>query len=198
MRVLVLFLLAVFGMLLPATAISAQVRDTDGEKGFWAQTALRGISFDGLNSETVRHAARQGYELSNGQMVDLSRWYSPRFPNLSTMFETQINSDFSLIWGASLGESGEKYRLGPSGTIGFALRRPMGKHATLNFEVVAQTGGALSEGLCIADYGAIGGVQPVNCRLAASTMSPKKTLEYRWDDPAMTVARVQLSYVLKF
>jgi hypothetical protein len=38
--------------------------------------------------------------------------------------------------------------------------------------------GGLKEKSCTADYGDIGGVQAVNCRLAASTLEPSSTLQY--------------------
>ncbi len=198
MRVLGIFFSACFAWALLSAAGAAQPRDYATEGDFWAQTMLRGLSFDGLNSGIVRHAARQSFELSGGGAVDLGKWYSPDFPNLSASFETKVSRNMSLVWGGSLGEAGAKYRLGPSGTIGFVMRQPVGAHGTLSLEVIAQTGGALREGTCRADYGSIGGVQAVNCRLAASTLSPRQTLQYRWDLPSTTVAQVQLKYEIKF
>ena len=36
----------------------------------------------------------------------------------------------------------------------------------------------MKERACTADYGDIGGVEQVNCRLAASEMTPTETLKY--------------------
>lgn len=183
---------------LPAGLGHAQSAWLIEEQGFWSQTALTGFSFDGLNAGAVRDAARQSFELSGGDAVDLSRWYGPRFPNFTVSFESALNENVSLIWGGSLGEAGEKYRLGPSATLGLALRQQVGRRGTLQLKLVMQHGGALRERSCIGDFGAIGGLQEVNCRLAASTLAPAETLQYLWNDPNQTVAWVELSYVIRF
>lgn len=185
-------------LLLAAGSSAAQGRAQAAEAGFWAATALRGLSFDGLNSQIVRQAARDSFELSGGQLVDLAKWYSPKFPNLSASFQTQINRDVALIWGGSIGEAGTKYRLGPSGVIGLAMQRRVGKFAMLRIDVAGQFGGALQERPCVGDYGAIGGVQQVNCRLAASPLPPKQTLQYQWDEPAAALGFIQITYQVKF
>lgn len=43
-------------------------------------------------------------------------------------------------------------------------------------------GGRLRERSCVANYGEIGGVQAVNCRLAASVLPPGQTLGYLFND----------------
>ncbi|MDZ7906776.1 MAG: hypothetical protein U5N55_14145 [Cypionkella sp.] len=198
MRVFLFVLLWGFVGLGDVGPARAQTFGEASEAGFWGQTSLRGLSLDGLNAQKVRQAARGSYELSGGGAVKLAKWYSPDFPNLSASFETNIGHGVSVIWGGSLGESGAKYRLGPSAVVGFALRRPAGRNATFNLEVIGHVGGDLFEDLCVADYGSLGGVQPVNCRLAATALPPKKTLEYRWDDSVTALATIQLSYQLRF
>lgn len=198
MRMRVITAIVFVGWFCTGGSAASQDYALPSEGGFWNTTKLRGLSFDGLNSHIVRQAARDSFELSDGGKVALSKWYSPTMPNISATFETKIGRDAALIWGGSLGESGVKYRLGPSGTIGFALRRPVGKRATLSLELLGQFGGALREETCIADYGALGGVQQVNCRLAATALPPKETLNYRWDEVGVSVANLRISYQVKF
>ncbi len=175
----------------------AQVQPA-ADGGIFASTRLVDLSFDGMNSGIVRQAARQGFELSGGDPVDLSRWYAPQMPNLRAVFSTQVSRDLALVWGGSLGERGTKYSLGPSGVIGMTYRRQISRRATLGVEVYGQFGGALREGSCMGDYGALGGVQEVNCRLAASTLSPRQTLDYLWNAPPSVDASVRLTYQFRF
>jgi hypothetical protein len=166
--------------------------------GLMRATRLTGLSFDGLNSNVVRAAAQDGLELSGGEMLGLNTWYTPAFPNISASFETQLARGVSVLWGGSIGESGPKYSLGPSGMIGLAVRRPVALRGMLSLEVMGTLGGALRERSCVGDYGALGGVQPVNCRLAASTLPPKETLSYLWNEPPAAYASVRLAYIFQF
>jgi len=181
-----------------AFAAHGQGRHFDGASPFVAQTQLVGLSFDGMNSGIVRQAAASGFELSSGAVVDLSAWYSPRLPNLTAVFSTEIRPGLSMIWGGSLGESGAKYSLGPSGVIGFSMRRPVGRNAQIVLQAHGKFGGALTETPCVGDYGALGGVQTVNCRLAASALPPAQTLGYLWNLPAAMQATVKLTYEWRF
>lgn len=192
------WMFAAFVWLTAANAVVAQSPVLGAQSSFWSQTDLRGLSFDGLNSHIVRSAAHEGFELSGGEYVDLSNWYSPEFPNISASFETQLRPNLSMIWGGSLGESGTKYTLGPSGMIGFAYRRPVGKSAIISLEMLSVFGGALRERSCTANYGSLGGVQAVNCRLAATTLSPKQTLQYLWDEPPTATTTLRIAYSLQF
>lgn len=175
-----------------------QVGSADADSAFLAQTQLVGLSFYGLNSGTVRQAARQGFELSNGTPADLAFWYSPQFPNISAVFATDLGRGVSLIWGGSIGERGPKYSLDPSGVVGILLRQPMGPRAELTFQVYGQFGGALRESPCLGDYGALGGIQAVNCRLAASILPPVETLGYLWNTAPTAQATAKLTYELRF
>jgi hypothetical protein len=192
----------IFGLLVASYAAVgcafAQGFGTVRSDGFLRSTQLRHMSFDGLNSNIVRSAAQQGFELSNGAPVDLQRWYSPDFPNLSASFQTQISRDFALIWGGSLGESGEKYTLGPSGIVGFSYARKLGKKSKISVDLVNYFGGALRERACSGDYGAFGGVQSVNCRLAASVLAPSTTLNYLWNTEPSFASVVRVTYTLRF
>lgn len=183
---------------LPGSFAAAQGVMIDANNRFMASTYLIGLSFEGLNSSRVRQAARDGFELSNGAQVDLAGWYSPRFPNVSATFATQVSPRLSLLWGASLGERGAKYTLGPSGMIGITVRQPLGRRSWLNLEVYGHFGGALRESSCTGDYGAIGGVQRVNCRMAASILPPAQTLDYLWNEPPVSFGQLKLSYEFRF
>jgi hypothetical protein len=162
------------------------------------QTRVLGLSLETMNSGIVRDAARQGFELSGGGMVDLARWYSPTRPNLTAIFATDLGPDLALIWGGSTGESGAKYSLGPSRVLGLAIHRPLGRAAQLDLELVGYFGGALSESACLGDYGAIGGTQYVNCRLAASYLPPAETLPLLWNFPPTTEVTLKVTYRLQF
>lgn len=57
------------------------------------------------------------------------------------------------------------------------------KNAKLSFQsTFVPFGGRLKEKICIADYGDIGGVQRVNCRLEATELEPKETLKYLFNE----------------
>ena len=64
---------------------------------------------------------------------------------------------------------------------------------TLSLTVSGIFGGRLTESPCEADYGDIGGIQTVNCRLAASVLAPEETLKY-----LMNAAPNRLSLSLSF
>lgn len=173
-----------------APAAFAQSDDA-GLDGFWGSTHLVGFSLDTPQSQFVRSAAQNGFELSEGGVVDLNGWYSPDVPNFSATFLTQLNPDIDLVWGAAIGERGPKYRLGPEATLGLVMRRKLGRNTAVQVDVYGQYGGALRESACVGDYGDLGGLQQVNCRLAASILPPDETLAYLWQQPA------QLSYALR-
>jgi hypothetical protein len=103
-----------------------------------------------------------------------------------------------LLWGISTGERGEKYRIAPALQIGGMVQVELSRNSKLTFSVSAMLGGQLQEQTCTADYGAIGGIQQVNCRLAASTLAPADTLDYLLRVSARDEARVALLYELRF
>lgn len=178
--------------------IAAQTLNAGPNQSAPNGTSLIGLSFHGLNSAAVRQAARDGFELSGGAVADMGHWYSPRFPNVSATFLTTVSPHLSLLWGGSLGERGPKYSLGPAGMFGVMIRRPMGRRSWLNLEAVGHFGGALRESSCLGDYGAIGGVQAVNCRLAASVLPPAQTLDYLWNTPPIWHGQVKISFEIRF
>jgi hypothetical protein len=133
-----------------------------------------------------------GYELSDGTRVSFDHWYHSDW--VDTRFEmlTQFSDDFGVLWGASTGQRAPKVRINPSLKLGIILQRQPTPSTTLSLTVSTILGGNLNELPCTADYGAIGGVQTVNCRLAASPLPPAETLKYlKKDAPSRLTLRLQ-------
>lgn len=183
--------IGLFALQLAGTAHGQMVGPWQDD-GIWGRSRLVDLTNGGLNSDLVRSAAAQGFELSGGQAVDLQRWYSPRVPNLSAAFLTEVSPHFGVIWGGAVGERGEKYTLGPTATLGVVFRKSIAHNLVLEMEVSGIYGGRLRERACVGNFGAIGGVQRVNCRLAATLIAPKETLNYLWDEPARAVGVLRL------
>lgn len=122
-----------------------------------------------------------GYELSNGDWVSFRNWYKTDWKNLQLTMLTEMTENLGIIWGLGTGEEGEKYRIDPSLKLGFVYQTPITQRLVFDMNASIIVGGKLSEQSCTADYGAIGGVQQVNCRLAASTLAPEETLSYLYN-----------------
>jgi hypothetical protein len=58
--------------------------------------------------------------------------------------------------------------------------------------------GKLREKSCTADYGEIGGVQEVNCRMAASILPPSETLKYKFNDKPIDFMAINVVFQYKF
>ena len=129
-------------------------------------------------SGKVQNLQDGGYETAYGKAISFNRWYSTRWTDVSVAWMTQFTKNFGVIFGGSTGERGEKYRIAPSFKLGFVAQTAIGRNASLSFRVTSVLGGQLKEKTCIADYGEVGGVQTVNCRLAASILEPSETLKY--------------------
>lgn len=119
-----------------------------------------------------------GYELSGGATVKFKRWYKTDWVDTRLNWMTLLTPDVGLLFGFSTGERGQKYEIRPSLRLGLLAQRSIGKRTLLSFRASTTVGGQLREKTCTADYGDIGGVQKVNCRLAASTLAPEDTLQY--------------------
>lgn len=122
-----------------------------------------------------------GYELSSGDWVSFRDWYKTDWKNLQLTMLTEMTENLGIIWGLGTGEEGEKYRIDPSLKLGFVYQTPITQRLVFDMNASIIVGGKLSEQSCTADYGAIGGVQQVNCRLAASTLAPEETLSYLYN-----------------
>jgi hypothetical protein len=58
--------------------------------------------------------------------------------------------------------------------------------------------GAMTEGTCTADYVELGGIQTVNCRLAADIIPPEETLDHLVNIGGDTDAKISVSFSLAF
>ncbi|MEI7530958.1 MAG: hypothetical protein WCK52_03415 [Betaproteobacteria bacterium] len=123
-----------------------------------------------------------GFDTSGGGKVSFQPWYSTNWTDARVTFMTQLTEHVGLIWGISSGESGQKYTIDPSMKVGIAFHQVLDKRSSISARVTTIVGGNLHEAPCSADYGDIGGVQNVNCRLAASTLQPSQTLQYLFND----------------
>jgi hypothetical protein len=119
-----------------------------------------------------------GYELSDGTWVSFDKWYHSDWVDLRFEMLTQFSDNFGIIWGASTGQQADKIRIDPSAKLGVIFQQQPTPSTVLSLTVSSTLFGNLSESPCIADYGAIGGIQSVNCRLAASPLPPADTLKY--------------------
>lgn len=142
------------------------------------RTRLVGIEQGSAQSASARSLGRGGYELSNGDWVDFQPWYSSRWIDMRASFLTEITERTGFLWGVSTGERGEKYKIDPGLQIGFIHVIDFGENSNLTISLRSVLWGNLEERACVADYGDIGGIQRVNCRLAATPLPPEETLGY--------------------
>lgn len=129
-------------------------------------------------SRRVRDMGRQRYELADGQDAGVRDWFQASWTDTELLFLTPLRRDTGLVWGFSTGEHGPKYRIDPGLYLGFRHLNTVSRRTWWSFQLTALFGGRLTERSCTADYGEIGGVQEVNCRLAASELPPAETLAY--------------------
>ena len=158
-----------------------------------AATFILGISQGSSLTQTVETIEGGGYELAGGDKVSFVRWYHTDWPDTRIDMLTQLSSHFGILWGASTGEHGEKFNIDPAFKLGMIVQQQPTPATTLTLTVSGIFGGRLTESPCEADYGDIGGIQTVNCRLAASVLAPEETLKY-----LMNAAPNRLSLSLSF
>ena len=139
-----------------------------------------------------------GYESAQGQWIAMRPFYRTKWTDARISWMTAISPSAGLIWGLSTGERAEKYTIAPSMKLGFVLTSEPRGNAFFSLRATTVVGGQLRERPCSADYGAIGGVQAVNCRLAASTMAPAETLKYLLQERPRGRNSVTLEYKLLF
>ena len=123
-----------------------------------------------------------GFETSEGSWVGFKKWYSSNWTDARAAWVTQVTPSWGVIWGGSTGERAEKYSISPSLKLGFVFQTPVQKNAFVSLKGTTIFGGRLKEKSCVADYGEIGGVQEVNCRLAATPLEPSETLNYNLNE----------------
>lgn len=169
------------------------------QAGDWLErTYLIDVFTGSSRSRLANNLSRGTLELSDGTLIPFSNWYAPRGPELNVEFLTQINKNFGVLWGIGFGERGEKYTIDPSLSLGFLGRIELGKRSALVIRATFVIGGNFNEKPCKANYGAIGGIQDVNCRLSASILPPAETLSYLIHRPGYRDSKVSLRYEFRF
>lgn len=187
-----LFLVCCGALALFGTAEKAAAHD------FAASTHLLDVRQGSTRSDVVKTVSRGSYELADGTPVDFSDWYSSVWIDLEVDFLTELSSELGLIWGISTGERGEKYRISPGLKIGFVYSLAPTPNSTLSLNASTRLGSSLREKHCMADYGEIGGIQPVNCRLAASALEPAETLKHDLRLNGFGDTTIAMTYELRF
>ena len=162
-----------------------------------ASIYLLGIQQGSPLSALAESLGTGGYELAGGEWVSFAKWYHSDIPELRVDMLAQLNENFGILLGASTGERGEKFAIDPSLRLGIITQVRPRPNSGLTLSLSTNLFGRLTEFPCEADYGEIGGVQSVNCRLAASTLPPAETLKYLVNtDPSRL--QITLSYTATF
>ena len=149
-------------------------------------------------SRLMAETSTKGYLLSDGTPVRFAPWYAAGWRELRVTTVTELGPQLGMLWGMGTGERAEKHRIEPSLRLGFVWALPArGRGA---WTVMARTviGGRLREERCSANFGAIGGTQEVNCRLAASAVPPPETLSRLYDRAPLGESMIELRYTLRF
>lgn len=165
---------------------------------FFEQNLLLDLYIGSARSTIAQGLRQGGYDLAGGAYVDFRQWYTPEVPDATVLFLRPISDDFGLIWGFSTGERGEKYTIDPALQLGFVYQHEPFKNGIFAIKATYPIFGQLREQTCVADYGDIGGVQRVNCRLAASFLPPEETLAYMANTRASVDAKISISFTFRF
>lgn len=184
-------------VLLPSRPAIAQLCNY-GECVAYPSTTLLEIRREQAPSREIEIVKFGGYELSDGQFRPFADWYAGRMVTTRADFVTQLTPGLGLLWGVSTGVSGEKYQMQPAGRVGLVALAAIGQHASLSLSARTTLAGRLRERPCTADYGDLGGVQQVNCRLAASELQPADTLQYLWNFPRPDQTQITLRLTASF
>ena len=155
--------------------------------------------FQGSNRSTLgRSLGDGGFELSTGEFFTLRDFYTPTVPHLSVLFLRQVSPTFGFLWGFGTGERAPKYEIEPSIYIGVLAQHEVFENAFVSLRAVYPIGGRLRERSCTGDFGEIGGIQEVNCRLAAGLLPPSETLQFLATASGEIDANVSLSFTWVF
>ena len=165
---------------------------------FWAQSHWINLSKESAQLSTLRNMSRGGYELADGSYFAFKDLYQPKWRNLRLDFMTEVNDELAITWGVSTGAWGRRFAIDPSVKLGFIYQVNTSRFSTITWSGSVVLGGRLREKACIADYGSIGGIVPVNCRLAASFLAPQETLRYLIDQRPNDYLSSSIKYVLRF
>jgi hypothetical protein len=158
------------------------------DNSFTASTHFIGAKHESVLNWKARSLRDGNYETSGGDLIVFEKWYTPVAPEINITWLTQINKNVGVIWGFGSGEHADKYTIYPSAQIGFAYHKQISKNHSIGVVFNTYVGGEFKEHTCIADYGEIGGIREVNCRLAATTLTPEETLNFlEYAKPPTTV-----------
>lgn len=149
-------------------------------------------------SGRVANVRGHDYESAYGETISMRKWYSTRWTDAQISFLTQVNKKLGFIWGFSTGEKGEKYEISPSLKIGFIFSTNVFGNDLLSIRGHRIFFGALTEKSCVANYGDVGGVREVNCRLAATWLPPEETLRYNFDERPRNRSQLSIEYRKEF
>lgn len=173
----------------------------DWQDGQWARSFVpeRTTSLIELHqgsdlSSKVRAAKAQGFETAVGDTVAFAPWYSTRWTDVRVSWLTQISRSTGIIWGLNTGERGAKYSISPGLKLGFIHQERLGPTTVLMLRATTTLGTRLREKTCTADYGDIGGVQTVNCRLAATELAPEETLAHLFNQSSRDQRQISISF----
>jgi hypothetical protein len=193
------FVSLVFGLVVCLSSSMAKATELQAAaKYFVTNTYLIDIGQGSQLSQVMRASQTGGFETANGNWVSFKGWYSTNWTDSRLAMMTQLTPWLGLIWGASTGELGEKYTIDPSVKVGLVVRHDFAKNSSLSFKATTVLGGSLREKSCIADYGEIGGQQKVNCRLAATPLTPNDTLPYLYNMKPLNSYFLSVQYSLSF
>lgn len=187
-----------FAIIVTSSSLLAAGSGSAWSQEFWADTFLLDAYMGSHRSSVANDLSKGGYELSGGEFIDFRDWYTPRFPDTTILFLKQVSPDFGLIWGVSTGEEGEKYRIEPALQVGFVYQYAPFENAVFSIKATYPLFGKMTEKTCTADYGDLGGIQTVNCRLAADIIPPEETLDYLVNLRGETDARISVSFTFLF
>jgi len=161
---------------------------------FMHSTYLIEIVQDTSLSLKTRELRYGGFETSRGNRVEFNNWYTSKWYDTRISWMTQINQNFGVLWGFSTGEKAAKYSIDPGLKLGFLYQIQPQKHSFFSIAASTVAGGQLTEKVCTADYGEIGGIQDVNCRLAATVLEPSETLKYLFKERPESSITIQYKY----
>lgn len=190
---------ALAGWVLCVAASSAQALDLSAAwPAATARTHLIELAQGSRLSSQAAQLGNGSYELAGGQVVRFDRWYSTKLPDSRITWMTQMAPQWGLLWGLSTGERGAKYAIAPGFKLGFVYTSRVTRSSVLSIKATTVLGGRLKEKTCTADYGDIGGVQTVNCRLAASEIPPEQTLQYLLNSRPLDQQQIAVRYTVQF
>lgn len=164
----------------------------------WDATRLAGVRVS-ANSDYVRSVSWGETILRDASSLRFRDWYGGAAArDLHLAFLTPVDGNFGILWGFGTGEGGEKYWIDPSFKLGFIAREAISGNSDVTLRMSYVMGGHLKERTCTADYGAIGGVRTVNCRLAASILRPEDTLAFLFDEPPEDRVELSVTFNMTF